>query len=79
MDKLLLENLLLILKSTAEVYEHGTLESSNDNIHEVLKDGLNETLKVQHALFKKMEEQGFYNLKNVETKCVEKALNSLSN
>lgn len=79
MDKLLLENLLLVLKSTAEVYEHGTLESSNNDIHEVLKDGLNETLKVQHALFLKMEEQGFYNLSNVETKCIKKTLDSLSN
>jgi hypothetical protein len=31
-NQLLLENYLLILKSTVEVYVHGTLESSNEKV-----------------------------------------------
>ena len=40
-DKLLLESYLLILKSTVEVYVHGTLESSNKNVHNLLNKSLN--------------------------------------
>ena len=36
-DKLLMENYLMILKSTVEVYVHGTLESSNDSIRNLLQ------------------------------------------
>ena len=39
-DQLLMDNYLLILKSTMEVYVHGTLESSNEEIRELLKEGL---------------------------------------
>ena len=42
-DQLLMDNYLLILKSTMEVYVHGTLESSNEDIRELLKEGLNNT------------------------------------
>ena len=33
-DRILLDNYLLVLKSTVEVYVHGTLESSNKDIKE---------------------------------------------
>ena len=39
-DQILMENYLLILKSTVEVYVHGTLESSNNDIRKILKKGL---------------------------------------
>ena len=40
-DKELLDNYLLILKSTVEVYVHGTLESSNENVKSI-----NDAIKV---------------------------------
>ena len=43
MDKLLMENYLLVLKSTVEVFVHGTLESSNEDIRTTLKSGLDRT------------------------------------
>ena len=47
-DKLVMENILLLLKGTCEVYVHGTQEASNKKVHEVLKDCLNELLKMQY-------------------------------
>ncbi len=38
LDKIIVENYLLVLKSTVEVYVHGTLESSNDDIRNLLKN-----------------------------------------
>ena len=41
-DQLIMDNYLLILKSTVEVYVHGTLESSNNDVRKTLKDNLND-------------------------------------
>ena len=46
-DKLLFENYLLILKSTVEVYVHGTLESSNEKVRNLLKECLNSIMTYQ--------------------------------
>ena len=53
-DKLLMENYLLILKSTVEVYIHGTLESSNKDIKDLLKNSLDDTLKHQEKTYEEM-------------------------
>lgn len=36
-SQLILDNYLMILKSTVEVYIHGTLESSNEDVRSTLK------------------------------------------
>ena len=46
-DQLLIDNYLLILKSTVEVYVHGTLESSNASVRNILKENLNEIMSWQ--------------------------------
>ena len=46
-DRLLIENLLLILKSNTEVFVHGTLESSNEDVRKVMNSCLDNTLKSQ--------------------------------
>ena len=47
MDRMIMDNYLLILKSTVEVYVHGTLESSNNDIRMLLKECLDKTLENQ--------------------------------
>ena len=49
-DQILLENMLLLLKSTTEVYVHGTLEASNKTIHSAIKNGLDEILNKNISL-----------------------------
>ena len=46
-DQILMDNYLLVLKSTVEVYVHGTLESSNSDVRENLKECLDDTMKMQ--------------------------------
>ena len=43
-DKTILESILLLLKSTIEVYVHGTLESSNKTIQNTLKNTIESQL-----------------------------------
>ena len=60
MDKLLFEEMLLLLKSNVEVYVHGTLESSNPKVRKTLKNGLDETMQMQEDIFNKMTEYNWY-------------------
>ena len=65
-DKLIMENYLLVLKSTVEVYVHGTLESSNKEIISLLKNGLDETISSQKRTYEEMTKNGWYTIQNVE-------------
>ena len=77
MDKLLMENYLLILKSTVEVFVHGTLESSNEDIRLMLKDGLNRIMLSQANTYDLMTQYGWYPVNNVEKNVIEKTLNKI--
>lgn len=79
MDKLIMENYLLVLKSTMEVYVHGTLESSNSDIRSLLKKGLDETAKSQANTYDTMTEFGWYKINNTDSKTVLKTLKKLKN
>ena len=73
-DKLLYEAMLLILKSNMEVYVHGTLEASNEDIREVIQYGLETTLKLQKDLYNKMTECGWNQIQNVNKKTIKQTL-----
>ena len=76
-DQLLMDNYLMILKSTIEVYVHGTLESSNEDIRKLLKSGLDETLKHQARTYDEMTKYGWYPVNNVEVSEIAKTLNKV--
>ena len=76
-DKVLMENMLLLLKSTTEVFVHGSLESSTKAVHNVIKNGLDDIIKLQDDLYSKMTECGWYKVQNVESKCIKQALRKL--
>lgn len=76
-DQLIMENVLLLLKSNMEVYVHGSLEASNKKVHDSLRFGLEETLKLQHKLYQKMTEYGWYQVKNIDNKTIKDTLKKL--
>lgn len=76
-DQLIMDNYLLVLKSTVEVYVHGTLESSNEEVREVLKCGLDETLSHQARVYSEMTSNGWYSVDNLKGNAIKKALNEL--
>lgn len=77
MDKLIFENYLLILKSTVEVYVHGTLESSNNDVREALKTNLNDILTSQSDTYTKITENNWYQVENVDVSEISKTLNKV--
>ena len=78
-DKLIMENYLLVLKSTIEVYEHGTLESSNSDIRDLLKSGLDETIKHQARTYDEMTNYVCYKINNVKCNVINQTLNKVCN
>ncbi len=76
-NKLIMENYLLVLKSTVEVYVHGTLESSNQDIRELLKHGLDEIMTSQANTYDEMTKYGWYTINNVEASSISQTLNKV--
>ncbi len=78
-DQILMENMLLLLKSNMEVYVHGTLEASGEKVRQALKYGLEETLRMQHELYDKMTECGWYQVQNIDKNTIQGTLTKLQN
>lgn len=78
-DKISFENYLLVLKSTVEVYVHGTLESSNEQVRRTLNDCLNEILVNQFKTYKIMEDNGWYQKENINKIKIQNSLSKLQN
>ena len=78
-DKLRMDNYLLVLKSAVEVFVHGTLESSNNDVRELLKSSLNEILSCQANTYDEMTKYGWYTINNVPNTTVVQTLNKVKN
>ena len=76
-DKLIMENYLLILKSTVEVYVHGTLESSNEDSRKVLKECLSNIMDSQADTYDEMTKYGWYVINNVQANVITKTINNV--
>ncbi len=78
-DRLMMENYLLILKSTVEVYVHGTLESANKKVREHLKDNLDKIMDSQANTYDEMTKYGWYPVNNVDISIIKDVINKVNN
>ena len=78
-DRLMMENYLLVLKSTVEVFVHGTLESSNEKIRKSLKEGLDEIMNSQAKTYDLMASFGWYPVNNVSINIISDTLTKIEN
>ena len=78
-NQMLMNNYLLLLKSTVEVYVHGTLESSNKAIRCILKCGLDETMENQALTYDEMTKYGWYSINNVKASKIKQVLKKIKN
>ena len=76
-DRINLENNLLLLKSTVEVYIHGTLESVNQKVRTILQQNLIDTIEMQKETYDKMTTKGWYTIENCQKECITKTLNKI--
>ncbi len=72
-DKNLMEDILLLEKGVCDLYMHGAIESSTDNVHQTFSNALNNALTMQDTVYDKMSEKGWYSTDQAE----ETKINSL--
>lgn len=59
-DKTIMENLLLTTKGVCDLYMHGTIESSTQNVQQAFDTALSDSLCMQGDIYKKMAAKGWY-------------------
>ncbi|MCC8110597.1 MAG: spore coat protein [Ruminococcus sp.] len=59
-DKQLMEGVLLLEKGVCDLYMHGTIESSTNQVHQTFSHALDESLRMQRTLYDKMQAKGWY-------------------
>ena len=59
------------------MYVHGTLESANDDVRDLLKLGLDETLKHQARVYDEMVSYDYYIVDNINPSDIQKTIDSL--
>ena len=71
-DKFYLESLLTECKALCNLLFSSSSESSNIEVHQKFQTGLNVCLEWQNAIFKHMEQMGYYKQENVERQAINK-------
>ena len=71
-DKFYLESLLTECKAIANLLFTATTEASNIEVHQKFQTGLNVCLEWQNAIYKHMEQMGFYKVQNVDNQVINK-------
>ena len=77
-DQYIMDNYLLLLKSNVEVYVHGTLESSNSDIKDLLKSSLDDTMDKQASTYDEMTKRNWYKVNNIKESEISKVLNKVN-
>lgn len=71
-DKDIMEGILLLVKGASDLYLHGTIESSTQNVHTTFDNALCDVLKMQNEIYTKMANQGWYPTEKVEQQKIDK-------
>ena len=71
-DKFYLESLLIECKALCNLLFAATTESSNPEIHQKFQTGLNVCLEWQNAIFKHMEQLGYYKQEQIDKQAISK-------
>jgi len=59
-DKNIMENILLTTKGVCDLYLHGTIESSTQNVQSAFSTALNDSLCIKNTVYTQMSAKGWY-------------------
>ena len=59
-DKVIMDNILTSVKSVCDLMMHGTIESATPNVNNAFKTALNDCLCMQHEIYDRMAQKGWY-------------------
>lgn len=78
-NELIFNNYLMLLKGVVEVYIHGTLESSNEEVRDTLKTSLNDILNSQKDTYNIMVDNNWYQVNNIKTNVIDQTYKKVTN
>ena len=59
-DRDLMENMLLLEKGVCDLFMHGAIESSSQDVHQAFPSSLNTALSMQSLIYGQMKARGWY-------------------
>ena len=59
-DRNVMENLLLLEKGACDLYMHGAIEASDEQVFNSFSSALNQSLQLQNQIYTKMKQKGWY-------------------
>ena len=65
-DRNLMENILMLEKGACDLFMHGTIESSSEDVHQAFSNSLNSALQMQNQIYAKMQAKGWYPTEEVQ-------------
>lgn len=77
-DHSIMENLLLTTKGVCDLYLHGTIEATTQNVRQTFDQALSDSLCMQDQLFQKMSAKGWYSTETAEAMKIQKVKNQYS-
>ena len=77
-DRCIMENLLLTTKGVCDLYLHGTIESSTQDVRQSFDQALNNSLCMQDDIYKKMSAKGWNTTEQAEAMKIQKVRNQFS-
>ena len=78
-DKEIMENLLQTTKGVCDLYLHGVIESSTQNVHATFDDALSQNLCMQNQLYNQMSQQGWYPMQQAEQQQIQQVHSKFAN
>ena len=78
-DKEIMENLLQTTKGACELYLHGAIESTTQNVHATFDDALNQTLCMQNQIYGQMSQQGWYPMQQAQQQQIQQVHQKFAN
>lgn len=78
-DQNIMENLLLTTKGVCDLYLHGVIESSTQDVHSAMDDALSEVLGMQKNIYSEMEKKGWYPAQQAEAQQIAKVQQKFAN
>ena len=71
-DQKIMENLLLTTKGACDLYLHGAIESSTQNVNAAFDNALDQCLCMQDGIYQKMSAQGWYQTEQAQQQQIDK-------
>ena len=78
-DKEIMENLLQTTKGVCDLYLHGTIESSTQNVHATFDDALSQNLCMQSQIYNAMSQQGWYPMQQADQQQIQQVHSKFAN